>query len=221
MIRPVSPKVVAYHFYKLIPVSFRNQLDIYRKRKYIEESGVIFIHIPKNAGSGISKSLYGRYFGHYKLSDYVSFFGKDIASYSILSIYRDPVERFVSSYKYAAGTGVDRKPSKKARRDVSECGDINDFVASIGGIEDLYRLDIIFWPQTYFLNPRDVERHDVSVFNIDNEQGYRSFLEEKGFVYSGLHNPSSNSDVDLDEESREKIKALYSSDYTLSGLAEK
>ena len=216
-----SLKITAYYVYKLLPDSFRSKLDVYRKKEHLRKTGVVFIHIPKNAGSGISKSLYGRYFGHYRLSDYVSVLGKEVENFSIFSIYRDPVERFVSSYKYAKGVGGDRKPSKKAQKNVSAFNDINEFVESIEGVEYLYGLDVIFWPQTYFLNPEEVIRHGIIIFDIKDEQGYQSLLEGKGFSYSGVHNSSSESNVGLDERLKTKIKEIYSADYALSELIKK
>jgi hypothetical protein len=84
---------------------------IFQKEKIIEKIGyndanstdsILFIHIPKNAGTSIAKDLGFKSTTHIKASEikkeYVNGFIEDRFSFAIV---RNPIDRFISLYNYA------------------------------------------------------------------------------------------------------------------------
>lgn len=62
---------------------------------------LIFIHIPKCAGSSINKFFKSRKGGHHKWDWYEKNFPKAWKKYWKFSVLRNPLDRFLSNYRYA------------------------------------------------------------------------------------------------------------------------
>jgi len=62
---------------------------------------IVFIHIPKNAGTSIEKSFNMSYSGHHNWRFYHDMLKDQWSSYKKICIFRDPIERFISCYNYA------------------------------------------------------------------------------------------------------------------------
>jgi len=66
-----------------------------------DEKKLLFVHIPKNAGTSVEQHLSMRESGHHTWKEYQSNFENEWESYTSFSIVRDPYTRFVSCYEYA------------------------------------------------------------------------------------------------------------------------
>lgn len=62
---------------------------------------LIFIHIAKNAGTAIEKFCNMRDTGHKDWKYYYSKYSTEWAKYTSFAIIRDPIDRFISCYRYA------------------------------------------------------------------------------------------------------------------------
>jgi len=64
---------------------------------YLEDQSLVFIHIPKNAGTSIIEQLGMSPHGHYSISNHPNFKEADHS----FCIVRNPLDRLVSCYEYA------------------------------------------------------------------------------------------------------------------------
>jgi hypothetical protein len=86
-----------------------SQINTYVMAPFVEKK-LIFVHIPKNAGTSIGRSLYGAYgtrLAHYTASFYRSLMPKFFDRTPSFAILRDPVDRFLSSYFFIRNHGGD------------------------------------------------------------------------------------------------------------------
>tara|TARA_B100000029_G_scaffold439434_1_gene455981 strand:- start:781 stop:1365 length:585 start_codon:yes stop_codon:yes gene_type:complete len=98
------------------------------------ENKVVFIHIPRCAGTTILKTVseeHGRmeHIGHHFWEDYKSYLSEwDWNDYRKFCIFRDPLERFLSAYRYAQlekSVWHDRDTQKHHDYDICKSVDIN------------------------------------------------------------------------------------------------
>ena len=83
-----------------IPQVIRPYTPVLRRRiaKAIYERELLFIHVPKNAGTSIARELYGITTGH-KSAQFYQAANQDFFDRAHpFAVLRDPVERFVSAY---------------------------------------------------------------------------------------------------------------------------
>lgn len=62
---------------------------------------IIFIHIPKNAGTSIEKALKMSDTGHKPWSYYYKKYSNEWKTYKKLAVFRNPIDRLISCYNYA------------------------------------------------------------------------------------------------------------------------
>lgn len=88
--------------------------------KIFDEKKFIFIHIPKNAGISIAKSLIGEQVGHMTALTFRAIFGKkNFEEYFKFTFVRNPFTRLVSAYEFLQNGGYgpsDIKPVSIVRQ---------------------------------------------------------------------------------------------------------
>ena len=62
---------------------------------------LIFVHIPKNAGTSIEKHCEMDDTGHKNWKYYYSKYVTEWNEYTSFAVIRDPIDRFISCYRYA------------------------------------------------------------------------------------------------------------------------
>ncbi|CAN5362620.1 hypothetical protein BH10PSE12_BH10PSE12_27550 [soil metagenome] len=121
----------------------------------IRRAGVLFIHVPKNAGMSISNALYGQQIKHASIA-YYHRVAPDLAALPSLAILRDPVDRFVSAYAYArTGGSRDNRISVPFRDQYRAFRSIDNALDHVEAAQDAYQVDHIFRRQTWYLTDRD------------------------------------------------------------------
>ena len=112
----------------------------------------IFIHIPKAAGTSISKSLFNDLTNHYTAFDYRIIFGKeDFSSYYKFAFVRNPWARLFSAYHYLKSGGWGPYEKQRAQDAFGGYEEFNDFVMSWLSHET-WDTFIHFWPQYRFVS---------------------------------------------------------------------
>ena len=183
----------------------------------------LFIHIPKNAGTNISKQIYGRYIGHrtaawYLAADEQMFMGK--ASFAVC---RHPYDRFVSAFNFVFNGGTqDVSGSKKARRHLHGFPSILEFAEHYARlrVEKIEAVDPCFHSQARYVLDDNQEQLVDKVFRLEHVAG-------TSFPFAGI-------DIDLTEKSntgkqtqlafdetrlRSLVNSIYQSDYEFFGYA--
>lgn len=122
-------------------------------RPEVRRAGVIFIHVPKNAGTTIATQLYGRHIGHRSAEFYRQADPEFFASAPSFALVRDPVARFVSAYNFAKKGGSATVPASQhvtafaqSFQTISECAAC---IVSMPERERA-RLDFVFRRQSDF-----------------------------------------------------------------------
>ena len=59
----------------------------------------VFIHVPKVAGTSLSKPAWNRGNGHKTVADFESILGQELESQFVWAFVRNPFERMVSAYE--------------------------------------------------------------------------------------------------------------------------
>lgn len=83
------------------PPSLRLAMDLRRRKPWWEREGVLFIHVPKAAGTSVSKALYGRSLGHFYAADVRRAFPSAFDHWFSFSLVRNPWARLLSAYVFA------------------------------------------------------------------------------------------------------------------------
>jgi Sulfotransferase family len=123
-----------------------------RRLRLIREAGVLFVHIPKNAGTSVSRILYGEQLFHPTIRYYQRVAGDLTRSLPSFAIWRHPVERFVSAYKFACAGGAPDNPVSRAfRKRYMAFTSLDDALDHVDASPSLYDLDHIFRPQFWYV----------------------------------------------------------------------
>lgn len=138
----------------LAPVSIINSYHRYRK---IEKPNawlnfpVYFIHIPKAAGTSICSTLRMPDPGHLLFKEMKNTTARELAKKRCFMIVRDPLERLVSTYNYAADAWVDKRRH------------LIGFIGSFNCGEDFLRHFISYpkFRQLYFLRSASLVYQDA------------------------------------------------------------
>jgi len=81
----------------------------------VRRSGVLLIHVPKNAGTSLSRALYGEDIGHLSLKVWMQRYPDTVRRMKVFAVIRDPVDRFVSAFRFLKGGGLNAGDAAFAR----------------------------------------------------------------------------------------------------------
>lgn len=182
--------------YWSLPLSFQEKLLSVRRRDVLDDE-LVFIHIPKNGGSAVSKIIYGRNIGHLG--------ARHVSNASALkfAFIRDPLERYISAFNFLSSRGTDFMPTRFQSHIVRHY-EINQFSLTL---PQNYKLDYALFPQFYWV---DSSTMLIPYENItDVFTGIEKINESK-------KKKSLNS---LESSTIEKLKRFYSNDFLLRQVA--
>ena len=191
---------------KATPYSLRLKLSLALKEHMIEKTKLLFIHIPKNAGTSIATEIYGKTLGHFPAKYFLKKrYYKDTYKFAIK---RDPKDRFISAFNFmkSGGTKFMKYSGKLYKHNIDE------FIDCIYQKKiDVFKLDHVFWPQSYFLND-DINLWDIS--DLDNLQHYLNKELKKDLSFKPI-NTSKISGTKISKISEAKLREIYKSDYKI------
>jgi hypothetical protein len=177
----------------------------------------IFIHIPKAAGTSISKSLFKDLTDHHTAFEYQIIFGKrDFNSYYKFAFVRNPWARLFSAYHYLKSGGWGWYEKQRAQDAFGRYDAFNDFVISWLNRETLNTF-VHFWPQSRFVSDLRGRLCVNEIFYFENIEGDFAKLCNRLKIKSTLHrvnvtNAKHDYRANYTPEAIKKVAELYQKD---------
>ncbi len=203
-------------------------MEQYRKRsarKY-RKAGIVFIHIPKAAGTSVCESLYRGRVGHFTLAEMRQSDNRrnnqfpntaGIDGLPTFSVVRDPLARLYSSYRYARDGGgskgsINPDPAYRSSAFRSFSAFLSEWLIE----QDLTSLDRVFWPQSRFVEDSSTGTVDF-IGKVEDMAEVERWL--RNTVSDSLEIPHLNRShrqqdtQPVEESDRRIVKELYQEDY--------
>lgn len=183
------------------------------------EKKLIFIHIPKNAGTSIIKAMgVENLYMDKSIEEYKEHYEDYWNSYTKFTVVRDPMDRFISAYKFArmkesgwfSATGEEGL-EKHHQYEICNSMNINEYISHLHkNPKEFNRWTI---PQTFILE------NENKKMEIDYFVRYENLLEDLkkiGIDKIEKLNSSKIDDVNcihVEKKSKQKIYEIYDIDY--------
>jgi hypothetical protein len=187
-----------------------------RRLRRIREAGVLFIHIPKNAGMSVSNILYGDPVFHPTIRYYQRVATDIVSAFPSFAVWRDPAERFVSAYHYAqAGGARAASVSRAFRNEYMAFRSLDDAIGHVEAAPSLFDVDHIFRPQFWYVADMAGRIGVQSLCMIQDLDRAVTLEALPGLRSIGRINESKIIDVDLTRAQRHRLEQLYSIDFAI------
>ncbi|RYG56602.1 MAG: hypothetical protein EON56_03840 [Alphaproteobacteria bacterium] len=185
-------------------------------RPEIRRTNVVFIHVPRAAGTSIATALYGRPIWHRSVRVHLmrsrSFFDQ-AHSFAVL---RDPFDRVQSCYAYVMAGGAQNRLNEAQRKRTAHLKSMDDYLSHVADYPPL-QLDCVMRSQTWFVCDLNSDRplvKDLFVYGRDDE-ALGGYLAKFGVSKVPRLNASDRTDTPLTVRQRSRIETLYRSDFEL------
>jgi len=133
----------------------RKMVSHFLSNKYFKtyrKTGIIFIHIPKAAGTSIANAIYGKRNGHLTASAVKDGLKGEYEKLFSFSVSRDPYSRLTSAYRFATqGQTKDGAIANPNLYSGEEFRDFETFITKWLINQNLNDLDNVFKPQHFFV----------------------------------------------------------------------
>lgn len=168
-------------------------LAMRRREFYWRRTGIVFIHVPKVAGSSLSTALYGRRLGHVRYYNIQTYAKRALETAPVFSVIRNPASRLISAYRYVKAIGTaegglyDRPIYHSAYFETFESF-LFDWLPNV----NLFEEDFVFQPQTSFLENNHGEVEDsIRLFTLEYGIGALSLFLAR-FTHSEIERRNVN-----------------------------
>ncbi|MEQ1498197.1 MAG: sulfotransferase family 2 domain-containing protein [Novosphingobium sp.] len=142
---------------RALPAQLVAQVRKYRRRELMDAylgAGLVFLHVPRTAGTSISSALYGMQVNHFPVREMLPLMSDLLLALPRFAIVRNPWDRAVSAWSFARnGGGTDGKVILRSplRYRGPEFQTFEQFVHDWLSQKALGQFDGIFRPQADFL----------------------------------------------------------------------
>lgn len=187
-----------------------------RRLRRIDRARTLFIHIPKNAGMSIAQALYGEQIKHATIRYYAKAARRMLWNTTSFAVLRDPIARFLSAFAYAqAGGSPHNRVSAPFRATYMAFGSIDDALDHLESARDIYQIDHIFRPQSWYVTDRHGKVIVDRLFLIDEFDRVRRFLALRQIADVPHLNQIDQPPLALSDTQVARIQAFYARDWQL------
>ncbi len=184
-----------------------------------QKSGIIFIHIPKAAGSSITREIFGRRVGHFTAGSIKAEMGDEqYNNYFSFTVTRNPYDRLVSAYHFARQGGSREGGIRKKKVYRSEIfSTFESFVNEWLVFQELSKTELIFRPQHQFVyeGSKCLVNYIGSVEELRDTEAYLSnkLMRSVKFGISNESTRETSFEQYFTKELKEIVYELYKSDF--------
>jgi len=181
---------------------------------------LIFIHVPRVAGTSIAQALYGpRCTRHHSIRYYKTVAPRFWEGADSFAVLRDPFDRFASSYAFVRSAGTETcRLSDVFVQQTARLRDVDDYLSFIEDRDDL-SLDFVMRPQSWFVC--DLKSGAPLVKRLflygKDDAALANFLKSHGVDRLAWLNPSLRNPLELSARQRRRIEKIYARDFELVG----
>jgi hypothetical protein len=187
-----------------------------RRLTRIRDAGVLFIHIPKNAGMSVSSTLYGEQVFHPTIRYYARVAPDIVRNLTSFAVWRHPVERFVSAFRFAqAGGAHDNEVAPAFRERYMAFRTLDDAIEHVHNTRSLYDLDHIFRPQFWYVADMAGRIAVDRIVMIDDLERSVADLALPGIEKVAWINQSKPLDIELAPQQMARLRMLYPIDFAI------
>lgn len=184
----------------------------------VRARNLIFVHVPRVAGTSIARALYGpKTTRHHSMRYFQALdpaFAQGAQSFALL---RDPFDRFVSSYAFVRSRGTEScRLADVFVADTAHVATVDDYLSYLELRDDL-SLDFVMRRQSWFVS--DLKSGAPLVKNLflygEDAAPMAAFLRPYGVGELPRLNGSNRAPLVLSRRQRSRIEKIYANDFAL------
>lgn len=184
----------------------------------MRDRNLIFVHVPRVAGTSIVRSLYGQgCIHHHSMRYYCALdpvFAQAADSFALL---RDPLDRFASAFAFVRGGGTSIcRLSDVFLRQTEHVRTVDDYLAFLEGRGPL-DLDFVMRPQSWFVCDSESRAPLVKKLFLygEDDAALAAYLAPHGIGALPWLNRAPRATLLLNARQRSRIGRLYADDFAL------
>ncbi len=149
--------------------------------KAISDTGLLFIHVPKSAGTSISLELYGFPIGHRCLEEWTGRYPFSSSRLHAFAVLRDPIQRFVSAFEFLKAGGMNKGDAEFARKHLRGFDSPETLALSLVDPKKFQDISTYwhFMPQTSFIEVNGRIPRSLKLFDFANLKPLEVWAAEK------------------------------------------
>jgi hypothetical protein len=178
---------------------------------------LIFVHVPRAAGTSIIRALYGAEgIRHYSMRYYRAIHPRLAGEAQSFAILRDPMDRFASSYAFVLNGGTrESRLSDVFAAETAHIASIDDYLCFLEERGPL-DLDFVMRPQSWFVCDAQGTVLVKRLFLYGEDRpALAAFLKAHGIDMLPWLNRAERRDLSLTARQRKRIEILYAQDFAL------
>lgn len=179
---------------------------------------VLFVHVPKNAGTSIKQALYPFDPGHATVRYYQMIVPEILKNVDSMAIIRDPIDRFLSAFDFVRNSGGSHVPiSRKSTNRLSRIATIDDFLDHLEAIAGNWFLtDHVARPQWWYIVNEEglIAVKNLWIFS-QNNKNLTEYLSKYGIHEIPVVNQTNRKSRELTVEQKHRVHRIYEWDFAI------